>query len=139
MSHAKHLVHAAIGAASILAIGVVVGVALDRVVLLHGDSAPHGAIPTDTLDAGHSDLLRELGTELGMTDAQASQVHEILTRHQEAVDEAWAAVHSRLASAIDSVTAEIEAILEPEQRDRLFEWLRERHAQPPHDLSGEAH
>jgi len=66
-------------------------------------------------------------------------VHEILVRHQAAVDEAWSLVHSRLESAIDSVTAEIEAALEPGQRDRLSEWLSERHGESAHRVADERH
>ena len=139
MSHAKHVLHAALGAVSILAIGVVLGVLLDRVVLLHGPSASYSAAASQSVDATHQSFLRELADDLGLTEAQATQVHEILVRHQAAVDEAWSLVHSRLESAIDSVTAEIEAVLEPGQRDRLSEWLRERYGESAHRVADERH
>lgn len=130
MSRVRHFVHAGIAAVSILAIGVVLGVVLDRTVLLSSGSEAHGATAAVGLDERHRTFHRELAEELGLSDTQAEQVREILIRHQAAVDQAWVAVHTQLESVIDSVTAEIEAILDPRQRDRLFEYLREQHGMP---------
>ncbi len=127
MSHAKHVAHAALGAISILAIGVVLGVLLDRVILNPSVLSADTESAALALDATHEDFLRQMRADLGLTNPQASQIHEILSRHQAAVNEAWSAVHSRLDAAIDSVTAEIEAILDSTQRVGLHEWLMERH------------
>ncbi len=137
MNNARHLIHAAIGAASILVIGIVLGVLLDRVVLHRSASAldlPSAAL---ALDASHEQFLQELHDDLGLTAKQASQVQEILSRHQGAVNEAWSAVHSLLEAAIDSVTEEIEAVLEPGQRERLHGWLLERHGESVSHEMGE--
>jgi hypothetical protein len=131
------LIHAAIGAASILVIGVVLGVLLDRVVLHPTASASDYPSADVALDARHEDFLRELRADLGLTAKQAGQVHEILSRHQGAVNEAWSAVHSLLEAAIDSVTEEIEAVLKPGQRERLHAWLLERHGESVSHEMGE--
>jgi Spy/CpxP family protein refolding chaperone len=137
MSNTKHLVHAAIGAVSILVIGGVLGVLLDRVALAHSSaSEPEHPTATLALDARHEEFLQELQDDLGLTAEQAKQVHEILSRHQGAVNEAWSAVHTILEAAIDSVTSEIEAVLEPAQRRQLHEWLLERHGRAvSHEMS----
>jgi len=127
MNNARHLIHAAIGAASILVIGIVLGVLLDRVVFHRSASALDHPSAALALDASHEQFLQELHDDLGLTAKQASQVQEILSRHQGAVNDAWSAVHSLLEAAIDSVTEEIEAVLEPGQRERLHGWLLERH------------
>jgi hypothetical protein len=129
MRNAKHLIHAAIGAVSILVIGVVFGVLLDRIVLHPGAPASHYPPAALDLDASHEGFLRELRTDVGLSSEQAGRVREILSRHQGAVNEAWSSVHSRLEAAIDSVTREIEAILEPGQREKLHGWLMERHGE----------
>jgi hypothetical protein len=139
MSNAKHLTHAAIGAVSILVIGVVLGVLLDRVALHPRTSAADHPSAALALDASHEGFLQALSDDLGLTAEQAIQVHEILSRHQAAVNDAWSAVHPLLEAAIDSVTKEIEAILEPGQRERLHVWLMERHGAPVSQGVGEGH
>lgn len=128
MSNTKHLIHAAIGAVSILVIGVVLGVLLDRVALLHSSTSElEHLTPALALDTRHQEFLKDLQDDLQLTAEQATRVHEILSRHQNSVNEAWSAVHRVLEATIDSVTVEIEAVLAPEQRRRLHEWLLERH------------
>jgi|GEM_PF-2933889 len=131
MSNTRHLIHASIAAFSILAIGIVLGVVLDRTMLLQGLSDPNAVTEEQQLDSRHQDFHSELAAELGLSGDQARTVHEILIRHQSAVDEAWVFVHTQLESVIDSVTNEIEAILDSAQRERLFEFIRERHGAPP--------
>lgn len=139
MSNAKHVAHAVLGAVSILAIGVVVGVWLDRVVLHPNALAADTSSAALALDASHEGFLRELHADLGLTEEQAGRVQEILIRHQKAVNEAWLVVHSRLDATTDSVTAEIEAVLDSEQRVALHEWLMERHGVRAAHTVGEGH
>ena len=139
MSKAKQKAHAVLGAVSILAIGIVVGVFLDRVILHTPDQALQPPTAAIALDASHEDFLRELHADLGLSEEQAGHVQEILSRHQAAVNEAWTVVHSRLGAAIDSVTAEIEALLDSEQRAGLHEWLMERHGVRDAHNVGEGH
>ena len=139
MSKAKHVAHAVLGAVSILAIGVVLGVLVDRVIFNPSALAADVPSASMTLDASHEGFLRGLRDDLGLTEEQASRVHEIMSRHQAAVNDAWSAVHARLDAAIDSVTAEIEAILDPGQRVGLHEWLMERHGVRDAHTIGEGH
>ncbi len=127
MSQAKHIAHAVLGAVSILAVGVVLGIFLDRVVLQSSDMPSELESESTGLDATHEAFLGELSVDLGLTEVQVRQVHEILSRHQTSVNEAWTAVHSLLEAAIDSVTTEIEAVLDSTQREGLHDWLLERH------------
>lgn len=139
MSKTTHAAHAVLGAVSILAIGIVLGVLLDRVIL--NPSALAADVPSveAEVEATHDGFLRELREDLGLTEEQATRVHEIMSRHQAAVNDAWSAVHARLDAAIDSVTAEIEAVLDPSQREGLHEWLIERHGVRDAHSTGEGH
>jgi hypothetical protein len=127
MSDTKHVLHALLGALSIFAIGVVGGVLLDRAILFPSALSAHTESAPMAIDATHERFLQEMRADLGLSEQQARQVQEIFTRHQAAVNEAWSVVHNRLDAAIDSVTTEIEAILDSEQRERLHEWLMEKH------------
>jgi hypothetical protein len=139
MSQTKHAIHAVVAAVSILAIGVVSGVLLDRTVLSHAYASPHSSMSARSLDEQHRTFMRDLTADLGLTQTQAAQVHEVLARNQSAVDEAWSTVHTLIASTIDNVTAEIEAILDAEQRQELHEWLLERHGMSVTPGGGEGH
>ena len=127
MSNTKHVVHATLGAISILVIGIVIGVFFDRTFLAHTGQAAAQHSPDVALDTDHENFVEDLQHDLGLSREQAAQVHEILNSHQAAVDDAWSAVHSRLAAAIDSVHAEIAEILDSEQQLQLHEWLSARH------------
>ena len=112
---------------------------MDRVIFNPSALAADVPSASMTLDASHEGFLRGLRDDLGLTEEQASRVHEIMSRHQAAVNDAWSAVHARLDAAIDSVTAEIEAILDPGQRVGLHEWLMERHGVRDAHTIGEGH
>jgi hypothetical protein len=139
MSDTKHVLHALLGAVSIFAIGVVGGVLLDRAILHPSALSAHTDAAARTIDATHESFLQEMRADLGLTERQASQVQEIFARHQAAVNEAWSAVHTRLDAAIDSVTTEIEAVLDLEQRFELHEWLMEKHGVSAGHGVGEGH
>lgn len=138
MSNAKHVGHALLGAISILAIGVVAGVLIDRA-LLHPSELSAHTEPAATIDATHDSFFHEMRADLGLNDQQARQVQEIFTRHQAAVNDAWSEVHTRLDAAIDSVTTEIEAILDQEQRADLHQWLVDKHGVSSGHGQGEGH
>lgn len=139
MSQTKHAIHAAIAAVSILAIGVVLGILLDRTVLVSAQTGHSVPASASGLDERHQTFLRDLAENLSLSEAQAGQVHEILARHQSAVDEAWYSVHILLQSTIDSVTAEIEGVLDADQRVGLHEWLMEQHGVSESRDAGEGH
>lgn len=139
MSHAKHVGHALLGAISILAIGIVAGVLLDRAILHPSALSAHTESAAVALDATHDNFFHEMRADLALNEQQARQVQEIFTRHQAAVNEAWSEVHTRLDAAIDSVTTEIEAILDSEQRADLHQWLVDKHGVSSGHGQGEGH
>ena len=132
----RQTLHAGLGMASLVVIGVVLGVTLDRTVPLPGHAA---ARPTEALDpaAEHRAAMRDLVVELQLSDAQKARVEEIFSRHQASVHEAWQIARDRLSTAVDSATVEIAGILDPAQLERFHEWVEERHGSVPsglHDL-----
>jgi hypothetical protein len=112
---------------------------LDRAILHPSALSAHTESSSMTIDATHEKFLNEMRADLGLTEEQAIQVQEVFSKHQDAVNEAWSAVHSRLEAALDSVTSEIEAILDPEQREELHEWLIEKHGVSKEHGVGEGH
>ncbi len=62
---------------------------------------------------------------LGLSDEQRSRIEDMLERRRLATQEAMNRILPGLRSQMDSVNAEIEAILTPEQRTAFREYLRE--------------
>ena len=139
MSQTKHVAHALLGAVSILAIGIVAGILLDRAILHPTALSAHTETAAIAINATHEGFFNEMRADLGLTEQQAAQVREIFNKHQQAVNDAWAAVHAMLNAAIDSVTTEIEAVLDPEQRAELHEWLVGKHGMATGHGYGEGH
>ena len=139
MSNTKHVIHAILGATSIFVIGAVAGVVADRTILSHSVAATDLHAQRSAVNTNHEVFLADLQHDVGLSEEQAAKVHEIMSRHQEAVNDAWSAVHSNLAAAIDSVTSEIEQILDSDQRDALHEWLMRRHGLSGSNRVGEGH
>lgn len=122
---------------SILLIGAVAGVGLDRAVLLRAHASSPGAqhrIPRD-----HDEAVAELSGRLGLTSAQSTRVREIFSKHQAGIDRAWVQVHRDLKGAIDAATADIETVLDADQVRRLHAWLAEHHGGIPGHGVGQAH
>lgn len=114
-----------LGVAALLLIGVAMGVALDRS-MLAPRTGQAAASPQD-----HGVVVLSLTRDLGLDEAQAQEVMGILERHQVVVNQAWEGTHRTLLAALDSVTNQIESILEPEQVERYHAWIDRRH--PPGD------
>lgn len=127
MTDGRHILHALLGALSILIMGVVAGVALDRVVLIPRHAMASSVARPLATPMDHEEVLAELGVELGLTDDQARQVHAIFARHQPTVDRAWETARAALLEAIAGATAEIDLVLNADQRERMHEWLELRH------------
>lgn len=122
---------------SILLIGTVAGVGLDRAVLLRSHASSPGAehrVPSD-----HDEVLADLSGRLGLTPEQSTRVREIFSKHQAGIDRAWAQVHRDLKGAIDAATADIERVLDVDQVRRLHAWLAEHHGRIPGHGVGQAH
>jgi Spy/CpxP family protein refolding chaperone len=131
----SRLVIGAILAAHLLA-GAAAGIALDRFVLhrRHMTYGEFGAV----MDRGpgrpnSSDLEKRLAdritNELSLTPDQRTRLDSILPRHTAAFDSLRREMRSRLRALVDSSSAEVEAILTPEQRAKWAE-IRQR-LKPP--------
>ena len=112
---------AILAAFSLLVLGGVIGVTLDRVWLTRAGETAHPPI-----DA-RMEMIEALQAELSLTPAQANEVGAILERYQEQVTHTWETVRPNLRAAMDSVGSEIEAVLAPEQRERFRTWISEQH------------
>jgi len=126
MSRRRSL-QALLGGFSVLVIGAVIGIMVDRFVLL---APPAEAQPAATLPgvaADHIEALADLARSLELSDAQTEHVHSVFMKHQSAIDQTWLAMRHHLMAVVDTVTAEIEVVLDPAQRQRLHAWIAERH------------
>ena len=110
------------GILAVLIIGVVLGIMLDRAILVHS----HGAS-----DSGNETERRlfvdRLRSDLGLSDEQLLEIESILYQQQAVVDSAWLDVRSHLHDSVDSLRNAIERVLTPEQREGFDEWWAQVH------------
>jgi Spy/CpxP family protein refolding chaperone len=71
--------------------------------------------------------------ELGLTDAQRQQIDGVFRRAQPRTDAVMKEMLPRLRAVTDSVNAELQAVLTPEQRRRLGRVQPRRVFELPHD------
>ena len=109
---------AVIGALSLMVLGAVIGIAVDR----HLGPGERHASPAAVL---HEMTMSSLEDRLDLTSGQRRQIDSIVAARHESLRYAWQAVHSHLGAAVDTVHQEIEAILTAEQRAAFREWLTE--------------
>ena len=73
MSERKHSMKALVGSTSTLVIGIVIGIAIDRAVVIHGHNSPHtpavAVIASSGTDAAFRDLSRCQMEALGWAPA----------------------------------------------------------------------
>jgi len=127
MIHLTESARALLAALSILVVGAVAGVTLDRTVLIpaHADAAAAGV--RRGVPRHHDEVLAELRAQLGLSAEQSRRVQEIFTAHQGEIEGAWAQVHADLQRAMQQTTTEIETVLDSAQVERLHVWLAQRH------------
>lgn len=109
---------AVLAALSLLVLGAVIGIAIDR--HLHPDSGHASAAA-----AFHEMALSSLDERVDLTAAQRRQIDSIVAARHNTLQHAWQMVHAQLGAAADSVHQDIEAILTPEQRTAFRAWLRD--------------
>ncbi len=109
-------VRAAVGAVALLVIGAVVGIAVDRRLHAGGSHSPVAAF--------HEAAMSGMVEEIELTPEQRRQVEEILRSRHDTMQSLWQAIHHQLGTTLDSVHAEIEVVLTPEQREAFRRWLR---------------
>ncbi len=108
-------------AVSLVVLGGVSGVTLDRVWLLPASMDAHASVDAQT------EMVTALQLELELTPAQADEIAAILLQYQGHVTQSWEGMRPGLRAAMDSAGAAIEAVLAPEQRERFRTWIREQH------------
>ena len=108
-------------AVSLVVLGGVLGVTLDRVLFLPALMDGHGPVDAQT------EMVASLQAELGLTQTQADEIAAVLLRYQGHVTQTWEGMRPGLRAAMDSAGAAIEAVLAPEQRERFKSWIREQH------------
>jgi Spy/CpxP family protein refolding chaperone len=113
-----------IAIASLLVLGAVVGVTVDR--LMHRNRSDH----TLLIEQVHADPLGTMQRELNLRPEQRARVGAILERRQSAIDSVWVETHVRLRAVIDSVVSEIAAVLDPDQAVRFRRLADELHSGP---------
>lgn len=108
-------------AVSLVVLGGVLGVTLDRVWFLPASMDGDG--PADA----QTEMVTSLQAEFGLTPTQADEIAAILLQYQGHVTQSWEGMRPGLRAAMDSAGAAIEAVLAPEQRERFRTWIREQH------------
>jgi hypothetical protein len=107
---------AALGALSLLVIGGVLGVAIDRHLLSKGDHGPAAAF--------HEAVMTSLEERLDLEPAQRRQIDSILAAHHRVLQQTWQTLGTQLGATVDTVHRDVEAVLTPEQRAEFREWVR---------------
>ena len=123
-----------IGATSMLVIGIVIGIVIDRAIVIAHD----GTGSAHVVVIGHDDtsvVSSGLATHLGLTEDESVAVHELLSGHQASVDTAWTAVREDLATGIERAMLGLDSLLDTDQRVRLREWLVSRSEANPVDAA----
>jgi Spy/CpxP family protein refolding chaperone len=108
---------AVLGALSLIVLGAVIGIALDRHLHSSGGHGPAAAF--------HEITMSSLEERLDLTRDQRSRIDSIVADRHDTLRNAWQMLHVRLGAAVDSVHADVEAVLTPEQRVKFREWLSE--------------
>lgn len=127
-----------VGALSLLLIGLVLGVALDRHVLLRGTGGHvptvHGnqaaGTPASVAAELHEAMMASLAERLDLDAEQRRQIDSIMGARHDLLRQTWNALHVQLGAAVDTVHRDIEAILSPEQRRAFREWARTMAPEP---------
>jgi Spy/CpxP family protein refolding chaperone len=109
---------AVLAAVSLLVVGAVAGIAIDRHLLLGGGH-------TSTAAAFHEMTMSSLQERLGLTADQRRQIDSIVGVRHNTLRHVWEMMHSQLGATLDTVHIEVEAILTPEQRVEFREWARQ--------------
>ena len=113
------------GMLAVLIIGVVLGVVLDRAILV----AHSHAGSQDGHEAEHNLLVDRLRSDLDLTDAQLREIESSLARQQASVDSAWLDIRGHLHNSVDSLRSAIERVLTPEQERGFEDWWAKFHAE----------
>jgi hypothetical protein len=94
--------------------GILVGVAGDHLYLIRSGrlSPRHGHFAADR-------MTDRLTHELDLSPQQKTQVQQIIERHHAKIDATMAAVRPQVRQELDATNAEIEKVLNPEQKKKF--------------------
>lgn len=98
------------------AAGMIVGVTGDRVYLIHTRQYFPSRAPGRSM-AKH--LADRLDRELHFDDQQRAKVESILERHRQSIDTIWSSVRPQLEVEINATNAEIDKVLNDDQRAKF--------------------
>lgn len=119
----------AIALIALALLGAVAGVTADR--LLHRPAQHHAARLADGTVVRfadlHTDPAAAIERVLELRPSQRDRIAAILERRQAEVDAAWHEARSRMHATVESVIAEIEAELDPDQATRFRALADELH------------
>ena len=109
---------------SLLVLGAVAGVSADR--MLHREPAGR-AFQMSHL---RSEPLDVMDSVIDMRPEQRERVAAILETRQPAIDSVWFDTHVRLRTIIETLVADIAAVLDPDQAERFHQLVEELHSTP---------
>ncbi|MGH7446324.1 MAG: hypothetical protein ACREK1_01160 [Longimicrobiales bacterium] len=115
---------AVLGALSLLVLGGVLGIAIDR----HFLSSDRHSLARDRHSpaaAFHDMAMSSLADRLDLDADQRRQIDSILGERHHTLRQTWQTLHAQLGAAVDTVHRDIEAVLTPGQRTAFREWLRD--------------
>jgi Spy/CpxP family protein refolding chaperone len=119
---------AVLGALSLLVLGGVLGIAIDRHFPSGDRHFPSGDRHSPAA-AFHDIAMSSLGDRLDLDADQRRQIDSILAARQHTLRQTWQMLHAHLGAAVDTVHRDIEAVLTPEQRAAFREWLHDVNAE----------
>jgi hypothetical protein len=133
MTEARGRVRTALAAISLVALGAVGGITVDR--LMHRAHEPSRTVvvegDTVRLSDIHDDPVGVLDRAVHLRPEQRQKITAIMTQHQRNVDALWSDSRHRLQASMDSVLREVSAALDPDQRARFIRLVHQIHGNPP--------
>lgn len=111
------MARAVLAALSLLVLGAVLGIAIDRRLTSNEPHSPAAAL--------HDMAMASLADRLDLDPDQRRQIDSIVAARHETLRQTWQTLHMHLGAAVDTVHRDIEAVLTPEQRTEFRDWLRE--------------
>lgn len=107
MSSSSARVAAALAIVITFVVGAVVGVVVDRTMVMHGIGAPRPSADF---------IARRLDKRLHFNAQQRTQVVAIIDNHQKRIAGIWAGVAPSVHGEIEAANVEIDRVLTPQQR-----------------------
>ncbi|MGH7496511.1 MAG: hypothetical protein ACREOO_29530 [bacterium] len=108
-----------------LLLGAVVGVVVDRTLLLDGSSLRASRQRLDRTPGSARFFMRHFSDQLELTSDQQAALDSILASNRQQFDELRRRLHPRFSALRDSLDQQILVILTPEQREK-FHALKRR-------------